>query len=357
MKKQKFKAIALVSIVLLLLMPSAWAQDEVTKEFHESYSADNSTKLVIENKYGNVDIKDWDQNQVKIDVIVKVKHSNSEKAAKILESIEVTISESGNEIKAVTSIEDKLRNLSNNNSEISIDYTVQMPADIDIDIANKYGNVFISEVTGHAIVTVKYGNLTANRIFRGKEKPLSEVNLRYSEASSLEEADWLKINMKYAHLNIDKAKALVLVSGYSEVSVDEASSIVSEGAYDEYRFGKLDNFVTTIKYSEVDIEELSDELNCESKYTHFKVDYMPAGFESIKINNGYGSFKIGIDESASYKLNGEASYAKIGYHDTGRVSRISENNSMSVNGTVGTDSNTASFVKISTRYGSVRLDD
>ncbi|MBL7112958.1 MAG: hypothetical protein ISS19_13555 [Bacteroidales bacterium] len=357
MKTQKFKILALVSLLSLLLMPLARAQDEVTKEFHESYSADNSTKLVIENMYGNIDIKDWDQNQVKIDVIVKVKHSNGEKADKILSFIDVVISESGNEIKAVTNFDDKFRNLRNDNSEISVDYSVQMPAEISIDISNKYGNVFISEVTGHAVVTVKYGNLQANRIMRGKEKPLSEVNLKYTDAASIEEADWLKVNMKYAHLNIDKVKALVLVSGYSEVSVDEASSIVSEAAYDEYRFGSLDNFVTTMKYSNVKIEEVADELNCETKYSDFKVGYMPAGFESVKINNEYGSFKIGIDEGASYKLDGEASYAKISYHETGKVSRISENNSMTVSGTVGNDSNTKSFVKVITKYGSVQLDD
>ena len=137
MKKLKFKIIALVPILALMLMPSAWAQNEVTKEYHESYSADNSTKLVIENKYGNIDIKDWDQNQVKIDVIVTVKHSNSDKAARILDNIEVTIKESGSEIKAVTSIDDKFGNFGNN-TEISVDFSVQMPSDININIANKY---------------------------------------------------------------------------------------------------------------------------------------------------------------------------------------------------------------------------
>ncbi len=357
MKTQKFKIISLIPFLSLLLMPIAWAQDEVTKEFHESYSADNNTKLVIENKYGNIDIKDWDQNQVKIDVIVKVKHSNSEKADKILSYIDVAFSESGNEIKAVTNFDDKFSDLRNNNTEISVDYTIQMPANINIDISNKYGNVFISEVTGHAVVNVKYGNLQANKIFHGNEKPLSEVNLKYTEASSIEEANWLKVNMKYAHLSIGKVKALVLVSGYSEINVEEASSIVSEASYDGYRLGKLDNFVTTMKYSNVKIEQISDELSCETKYSDFKVDYIPAGFESVKIDNKYGSFKIGIDEDASYKLDGEAHYAKISYHETGRVSRITENNSMSVSGIVGNDPNTKSFVKISTSYGSVQLDD
>jgi hypothetical protein len=356
MKTRKFKILVPVLLVALFTLPVVRAQEEVTKEFHESFDTGDDTRLVIENKYGNIDIKDWDQNQVKIDVVIKIEHSNADKAERILSYIDVNISQSGNEIKAVTTFDDKFGNLRGDNSEISVDYTVQMPTEIDIDINNKYGNVFISEVTGHAMVNVKYGNLKANKILHGNEKPLSQVNLKYTEAASIEEASWLKVNMKYAHLNIDKVKALVLLSGYSEVSVDEASSIVSEAAYDAYRFGKLDNFVTTMKYSNVKIEALSDELDCETKYSDFRVDYMPAGFESININNKYGTYKIGIDENASYRLDGEASYAKISYHETGRVSKIVENNSMSVNGTVGNDANTKSVIKVNTSYGSVHLN-
>jgi hypothetical protein len=357
MKKQKFKILLLVPLVSLILVTCGFGQDAVTKEFHESFDADNQTRLMIDNKYGNIDIKDWDQNQVKIDVIVSVKHQNDDKAEKLLSYIDVSISKEGNEIKAVTAFDDKFSNLRNDNTEISVDYSVQMPADISIEIANKYGNVFISEVTGHAVVSVKYGNLKANKILWGNEKPLSVVNLKYSEASSIEEANWLKVDIKYAHLNIDKVQALVLMSGYSKIDVGDASSIASEGGYDEYRFGKLDNFVTTTKYSNIKIEEVAEKFNCESKYSDVKVEYMPAGFKEVTIDNKYGGFKIGIDAAASYKLDGEASYAKINYNETGRVSRIVENNSMTVSGTVGNDTNTKSFVKIVTRYGSVNLNE
>ena len=355
MKKRKFKTIVLLSLVSVILIPPGFAQNEVTKEFHESFNADDNTRLVIDNKYGNIDIKDWDQNTVKIDVIVTVKHSNRDKAEKLLDYINVNIGEEGNEIKAITSFDDKFGNLAGDNSDKSVNYTVQMPADISIAIANKYGDVFINKVTGHADVSVKYGNLKANKILYGDEKPLSQVNLKYSESSSIEEANWLKLDMKYAHLNIDNVKALVLLSGYSEVEVGGASSIVSEGGYDQYRFGKLDNFVTTTKYSNIKIEEISKKFDCTSKYSSVKIGYMPAGFESVTVDNKYGGFKIGIDDNASYKLEGEASYAKINYNETGRVNRISENNRMTVSGTVGNDSGTKSSVKIQTSYGSVYL--
>ena len=82
---------------------------------------------------------------------------------------------------------------------------------------------------------------------------------------------------------------------------------------------------------------------------------MPAGFEQINIENEYGSFRIGIESSASYRIYGEAKYANISYPDRGRVSRIKETSRTSVKGIVGDDKNTKSEVEINTKYGSVKL--
>jgi len=82
-----------------------------------------------------------------------------------------------------------------------------------------------------------------------------------------------------------------------------------------------------------------------------------AGFENINIDSKYGTYRLGIDEEASYKLDGEAGYSKIYFHDTGKVSRIQENTSMKVYGTVGKEPDPIAAVKVLTRYGNVKLDD
>ena len=109
-------------------------------------------------------------------------------------------------------------------------------------------------------------------------------------------------------------------------------------------------------YSGIKVDELSDKFELVSGYTDVKIEHMPASFESINIESKYGTIRVGLDESASYKLDGNASYGKIYFHDTGRVSKIQENNSMTVTGTVGTDANPSAAVKVITKYGSVRLD-
>jgi hypothetical protein len=115
--------------------------------------------------------------------------------------------------------------------------------------------------------------------------------------------------------------------------------------------------VVKSSYSGIKAEELSQKLEAETKYTNATIGYMPADFEGINISTSYGTYKIGLDEKASYEMEGEASYGKIQYHDSGKVSRIQENNSMKVYGTVGPDPNPSAKVEVKARYGSIRLNE
>ena len=74
--------------------------------------------------------------------------------------------------------------------------------------------------------------------------------------------------------------------------------MVAESKYDTYELGVLNNFVVSAGYSNYKVEEITKKFQIESKYTHVKVESIPAGFEKISIENAYGGYKLGIDESA-----------------------------------------------------------
>ena len=150
MKALKFKTAFLFGIFLCITTLPASALQEVSKEYHEEYDANAQTMLILNNKYGNIDIKDWGRQQVKIDVLVTVNHSNQEKAQRLLDYIDVSFSIHGNEIKINTEIDDKFSRSSQwgSGNDFEINYTVQMPKQVNLDLYNKYGNVFISELSG-----------------------------------------------------------------------------------------------------------------------------------------------------------------------------------------------------------------
>lgn len=359
MRKLKFKTILLLAVFISVAGGRASAE-ELKKEFHEEYDAPEGTTVILSNKYGNIDVKNWEGNKVKIDVEVIVDQSNSEKAEKMLSYIDVKFSSSGNEIKAETVFDDKFSRSGNWNSgnEFEINYSVQMPKSLNLELSNKYGHVFIEEVAGLANIDVKYGKLQAEMLSRGNIKPLNTVNLAYSNGSSITECSWLKANIKYSGLEIEKAKAFVGYTSYMKLlSIDKASSVVIEGKYDNYKFGSLSNLAVNAIYSTIKADVVEKKLEAETKYTNVTIGHMPSEFEGISINSKYGTYRISLDDAASYKLDGEAGYGKIYYPETGRVSRVQENTSMTVHGTVGSNPDPAAEVKIYTRYGDVKLHD
>ena len=68
--------------------------------------------------------------------------------------------------------------------------------------------------------------------------------------------------------------------------------------------------------------------------------------------------KLGIEESANYKLDAKVSYGGLKYNEDNfkNHKRIVENNSSEVSGTVGKEENPTAKVNVLASYGTVRLN-
>jgi hypothetical protein len=356
MKKLNYKTglLLFISIFIVSLTLSA---EEVTKEFHKEFTAGAKT-LEISNKYGDVVIQKWDKDQVVIDVLVTVELPNREKAERLISYIDVQFSEGTNTMSAKTVIEDKFNFTGWGDSrKFSIDYTVNMPVGTDLTLSNKYGNTDIDELHGLMSLDIKYGNLNAGKLTRGNVKPLSRLNLAYGKGS-IDEAGWLDLTIRYTgSMEIGKSQALLIDSKYSKLIIGETSSIVGESKYDNLRIETINNLVLDNGYTETNIGTLTKKLNYTGSYGSFSVETIPAGFETLEVETHYMGVRLGIDESASYKLDARVSYGGLKYYEDAFKTqrRIIENNSHEVAGIVGDEESPSSRVNITASYGSVKL--
>ena len=353
--------LSLALIALFVLIPSvlSGSQNEFVKDYKKEFAAGKNTQLEISNKYGNVDIKDWNNESVSIEVKVIVRCENKEKADRMFDYILIHFEQEGDIIRATTEFKDNIsdffKGFNDNEKSLEVNYSVFMPKTMPLTLSNKYGSVFINELTSTSTIDVKYGKLTANKILHDSQQPLTKVVLGYSNAT-IQECKWVKMDIKYAKIQITQSKAIIVQSKYSKIYVDNGSSLICESKYDTYELGKLNNLVATAGYTHFKIAELSNKLQIESKYSDVEIENMPAGFEQIKIDNSYGSFKIGISPEASYHIDGNARYCKINYpEDNNRVSRFNENTEMKVNGLIGREESSKSTVVVNSSYGNIRL--
>jgi hypothetical protein len=347
-------------LLVLTAAMSLWAQDgNHSKEIKKDFAVNSSTRLEVFNKYGNVDIVNREDAGLSIDVVIKVNIRDQQRAEELINMIKIDISQEGDAIIANTNIPEDFgryfRGFSSDNGGLEINYKISMPKTVPLSLSNKYGNVFIDELTSTSTIDVKYGKLTANKILHDSKEPLTKVYLSYSNGS-IQETRWIELDIKYSKISITESKALAILSKYSKVYVTNGSSIVSESKYDTYEIGKLNNFITTAAYGHFTISSLTGKLQVDTKYTDVIVDRIAVSFEGIKVTNSYGTYRLGIDPAASYKLKGYSKYCSIQYpEDNARVSRFNENNELKVDGIVGNAQNAKAEVSVNSHYGNIRL--
>jgi hypothetical protein len=357
MKKSDYKPGMFFTISLFLISSTIYAQ-EITKEFHKEYTAGTKT-LDISNKYGDVVIQSWNKDQIVIDVKVTVDMPDKERAQRLLELIDVQFSEGVDAISAKTVIDDKFNFTGWGDSrKFSIDYKIKMPVGTDLTLVNKYGNTDIDELHGLMDLDIKYGNLTAGKLTRGNIKPLSNLNLAYGKGT-IDETGWLDLTERYVgSMEITKSQAILLDSKYSKISLGETSSVVGESKYDNIKIENIKNLVLENGYTEVNIGRLTKKLTYSGSYGSFSIDRIPAGFESLDLETHYMGVRLGIEESASYKLDAKVTYGGLKYNENNfkNQKRIIENNSHEVSGTIGNEENPSSKVTVLSSYGTVKLD-
>jgi hypothetical protein len=361
MKPMLIKRLAVMMIIALIPV-STIIGAEVTKTVEKSFPLTGTGSLEIENRYGSIDIRNWEKDEISVSVLVSVTHSNPETAERHLSYINIHLSQQENAIKAITEIDSRLSrsgsrlfSSGNDGQVIRIDYTVYAPSETDLKVTHRYGDIFINEATGHTMIDLRYGNLQANRIFRDNTRPLSEVTLAYSTKVNITEADWLKINMRYSDLNVERCRALVISASYSKIRVENASSIVAEARYSDFNLGDISNFVTESGYTHYTIDRINNVLDIETRYGNVKVAAMPANFSRMRFDGRYSNMRVGMDRDASYQIEATAGYGSVSIPSGGKVNKITRGQETTLSGVVGAQADTEATVEISTRYGNVNL--
>lgn len=358
MKKSIYKPGSLFIASLLLLSYSISAQ-ELTREFSKEYKVEQGKTLDLNNKYGNIVVETSETDQVRIDVKVTLRYPNREKAERLLSYIDIRFEEDSDRISARTVIDDKFSftGWGGDSKKFTINYNVKMPEWMDLNLTNRYGNTDLDDLDGKVKLDIKYGNLTASKIRRGNQKPLNSLTLSYGKGS-IEEAGWLDATLRYSgNFSIDKSQALLVDSKYSKLYFGSVNSMVCESKYDNLNIETIHNLVLNGGYTDINIGTLIKKLVFEGAYGAFDVDRIPAGFESLKTNSRYCGIRMGIEESAAYKLDAKMSYGslKIEEDNFKTKKRIVNNTSSETTGIMGNDESPSSDVSITSSYGSVKL--
>lgn len=340
MKTLKFKI--LVTIVLLISLNVN--AERISKRVYKNYPVNAVQKLDINNKYGNIYIENNRTDSVIVSADIWVEGS-SDRAKRLLDDINVTVNQSGSTVTAVTEIE----NTMNGNNEFSIDYHISIPADRELLVVQKYGTVNMKDLTGKGIFEIKYGALNGQKLL----SPDLRMDIAYSKVN-VDEIKDIVLVLSYSKIKLGKGNNLRLETRYSGVDINNCDQIIADSKYDNYNVQNMNTLIINSMYTGITVNRLTEKLSLINGYGGVTIKEIPAGFESITIENKYAGIKLGIAADATYKLNGKVRYSDI-KHPDGKLNKMRENTSYEVNGTIGNSENPKSSVRIDSSYGSVNL--
>ncbi|HEY5510026.1 MAG TPA: hypothetical protein VIK10_03270 [Prolixibacteraceae bacterium] len=319
--------------------------ERTVKKIYKSFPVKQIALLELSNKYGTIQIDDNRKDSVVINVEVWVE-GNGNRAQKLLDNIMVNITSSGSTASAETELRD---NFNNSNQNFGIDYTVSVPAEKDLTVAQKYGSVNMNNLTGKGTFEIKYGEIRAKNLL----SPLLSMDIAYSKAM-LDATKDLNLTIRYSKLTLEKSDNLKIDSRYCGLVIGDSKDVILESKYDDFRFKTINSLTTNSMYTGYKIDQILSSLTVSNGYGNISVGTIPASFKSIKVVSKYASVKLGIAAGSSYKLDGTVRYGEL-KHPEGKLNKTKEDTSYEVHGTIGTSDQPKSVVNIESSYGNVNL--
>ena len=341
--RPKFKLLVLFAVFCALSSQAG----EYTRKIHGAFVKAQIQALDVTNKFGTITINDFGGDSVVVDAVITIENATEKRAQYLLEQIQVSIRRTGPLLKAETIIKDDFKS----KEKFSIDYTINIPADRDLTITNKFGNLVLNNLNANGQFYISYGNLNAGNLKAPDGKHIL-MDVAYGKAD-IGSVNRMLTEIRYSKLFLNEAKSLNVDSKYSGLNIRTIGELLLESKYDGIEIEKIKTLKANSKYTNYNIGELGQKLLIDTEYGGVRIQEVTAGFESIEVTNSYGGIEIGLGNK-DYFIDASCDYCDITYpEEKFRGNREKRNNSFYLRGNVGPETNKK--VVIRSRYGGIKL--
>ena len=298
------KVVFSIAFCFTLLSVNAQKDYPFVKEdnISKTYPAGNS--LNIDNQFGKVEVITWNSNQIKVDVHIKVSATNNQGyAEELFNSIKVSDEKNGNDIFFKTSVEPNNRKCNSCSNNMSIDYTVHLPADTKLSIKNSFGGIVVPDYTGELSIESKFGSLTAQTLSNIKKL---HVEFGSATIASLENVD-ASFKFSSVELNSLSGDNKLSIEFCNTTKIGLSGSIVSLSLNESYSTVNLKpapNLQASYKIN-TDFGSFKNRSNIDISRTDEPKQYGPDSKKTYEGKSGNGSAKINIKSSFGKIIIGE----------------------------------------------------
>lgn len=341
-----------LKIVLLFLFGTflspcgTHAGEPYEKVISKEFAVSPNVKLIINNKFGDVQCTNWQEDRIAIEVTIRVKAPSADAAQKLFDRIQILISGSSSQVEASTDLSE----YKNPKGNFSIDYNVKMPYQVQLNLINKFGDAYVEEVRGKSSIKIAHGNCEIGKLLSGDN--LLEVKFGNATIESMKGA---VVSLEFSNMDVGYVGSMKLESKYSNIRSNKV--IVLEGTVEGGELDLEESSVITLnsKFSQIHIVRLAEKIDLTSQFGSCEIDEVSTGIKSLTLISKFGNIEVNIPSDVGFTLDAETSFGNLDYPESNAdfsYRNISGQNQV-IRGTFGT--NPTAIVKIRSEHGNVSL--
>lgn len=286
-----------------------FSKDEakLTKTITKGYQVKVGSKLELHNKYGEVIIDTWSKDSIAIIITITAFGKNDESAERLMKRTDIQFNSVVNGVMVSTQLDKSnggLRNFWNelngysqtiiSKDQLTIDYHVYLPEYLNLELNNKYGDVYVGARSATTRLDISNGNLKAEDL-----KGDVYLNLRFCDAdiSSVQQAD---ISLKSAELNLETADNLKLQSSSSTIHLSSVDQLRLVSRTDKISITKIGSLEGRSSFSKIRLKNLEHGLDLETNYGTLTLEEVYSDFSEVLVRGKSTDMNLTFEHMAYF---------------------------------------------------------
>lgn len=292
------KRLLLFALAIVFSLP-AMAQEKVSKKTTETYGFAHAGEIQLDNKYGHINIYGWAKDEVSITVTITVTHKKRDNAKELLDRIRPIIRHSDNFLSLgyeigenssgfFSTLFDKANPFDFDRSNVQIDYKVYLPEKAEVEVTNKFGDVFIEDWTGALKADVQHGDMWINA-----NLTKADIKIKYGKLRAMN-INYADLDLKNGALDMDGASTMRLNSSGSELSLGQIGSLELYSNKDEVDIDEVNTLYGMLKFSKLQLRSLSKDIDLTLRISDFGLDHILSPMAHINIEQESSEVSLNI---------------------------------------------------------------
>ena len=340
---------SLLSLLILLPVERVYGEAYThTQKVLKSYKISSESTIFINNKYGKVHISTWNNDSVSFEINLIIKSSNVTKVSRLRSNIKFDFVITKYNVSATTvfgsmynslfrDIQNLAESIVSSDNMVTIDYFVKVPVWANLNIENKYGDIFMDDTEGDLTINLSNGGIRANRL-------LGPSNLTLGSCDA--DINYIKdgiCNVSYADMKIKEINKVDMISKSSTINIDQINYMKLDSRRDKYYIKSITKSFGDTYFSDFDVKFLEDEISYDMKYGNIDIDQVGKNFSLVNLSSEYTDISLTFDRSTTYNFD-MTHFNDVIFYYPKEISKLQEklvddeNKEFLVYGTIGASS-------------------